>query len=715
MENAIIEYLEDKFSAISKKDIKEHVERIMNSNNEYFNDDSFYNVFNDLIDKKILYKSSSGNYLLSQNSSHYRKGVLDLNVGGFGFVRIGNGQKDVHVAYNKINGAVNGDTVLIELIKEETPDSRAEGEIVQILSHDDKNLVGELKRKKNSLYFEPSDEKFKNKLFLNNLSLKGRVEGEIISVKKLGKTTKDGKIIVEYDKTIGHKDDPDVDIKIIAAENNIYFAFNEASIMQSETTPNDVSEDEITGRLDLRDKMIFTIDGADTKDIDDAISLDVLSDHYVLGVHIADVTHYVSEGSPLDNEALERGNSAYLADTVIPMLPHKLSNGICSLNEGVDRLAMSCIMNIDFRGNLIDAEVRESVINSKKKMTYDNVNQILEDGVIPEGYEEFASTLLEMNKLAHILRGVRDKRGQMEFQTQEAKVYCDKDGVPIKIAVREQREGEKLIEDFMIAANEAVTFDFAKKGLAYIYRVHDVPSEERIQDFKNLCEMLGYPIIGKFKDISSAMFQKMLSQLDDAPEGLKKVLHAKAIRSMAKAKYSKDNIGHFGLASTSYTHFTSPIRRYSDDIAHRLLKIYMDPNKSEAEKIKESNRYNSVLTEWTDHISETEVNAQNAERDVNKLKMAQYMENHIGEEYKVMITGFVGSGMFVQTEELVEGLIPFEKIEGDYYNVDESLNFAVGEQSGNVFKLGDQFIAKCTNASKEKKQIDFAFVRTLDE
>ena len=467
-----------------------------------------------------------------------------------------------------------------------------------------------------------------------------------------------------------------------------------------------VSEKDLVGRRDLTNEVIFTIDGSHTKDIDDAISYEKVGNLHRLGVHIADVSNYVKENTALGDAAYERGTSAYLADTVIPMLPHKLSNGICSLNEGVIRLTMSCVMDINEQGKVVNYDIFPSYIKSSKKMTYECVNQILMNNIVPDGYEPFADTLKQMNNLAHILQKEITNRGYINFDLDEAEVIQNESGVAVDIVKRERYDGEKLIESFMIVANETVASHIYNMDLPFVYRVHGTPNSEKIDDFVNLVKLMGYQIKTKAVDLSPKSMQKLLNELGDIPEF--EILSSMLLRSMKKAEYSTENIGHFGLASKAYTHFTSPIRRFPDLTVHRLLKKYL----VEKDMSMQTIRYlENNLVELCEHSSEREVASINAERDVLDMKMAEYMESHIGEEYEGIISSVTNFGMFVELSNLVEGLIPVKSIKGDYYNYVPELLSLVGNSTKKTYRIGDKVKVKCVAASKVTAMIDFELVK----
>ena len=451
--------------------------------------------------------------------------------------------------------------------------------------------------------------------------------------------------------------------------------------------------------------MIFTIDGDDTKDIDDAISLDILENgHYKLGVHIADVSYYSKEGSALDKEAALRGTSVYLVDRVIPMYPHKLSNGICSLNPNVVRLAISCVMEIDEKGNTVDYEIFESYIKSRIQMTYKKVNKVIEEDIIPEGYEEFADKLKEMNELSKIIRKNKDERGYINFDVDEAKILVDENCHPIDVVLRNRGRGENMIEDFMICANECVATHIFYMQLPFIYRVHEEPKEEKISNYMSYLAAMGIQVNGKVNDVRPKTMQRLLKSLEGNPKY--PILADQLLRSMQKAIYLPENLGHYGLASKCYTHFTSPIRRYPDTTVHRLLRTYLFKGEISQETVK---KWEMKLPEIADHSSEMERESIECERDVDDMKMAEYMEDHIGDEFEGMISGVANFGMFVRLPNLIEGMVRITDM-NDYYKYDEISQTLTGEKKHKRYSLGDQVRVKVINASKEARSIDFALV-----
>ncbi len=653
---------------------------------------------NNLEDNLKVYRTKKDKYILF-NNSNLRIGKMMANKKGYGFVDI-DGPEDVFVAPTNMNSAIHGDTVVVEIISKKG--LQLEGRIVKIVERKVKQVVGEVYIKNHAFYVKLDDDKVKLDIKLDKDKTKGVVEGHKVLVKLTSKFEGNlyrGEVI----KILGHKNDPGVDILSIVAKYNIPDTFSEKVIKELDYIPEEVKPNEMQGRTDLRDEVIFTIDGDDTKDIDDAISIEKLSNgNYKLGVHIADVSYYVKEGSALDDEAYLRGTSVYLADRVIPMLPHKLSNGICSLNPGVDRLALSCVMEINEQGETVDYSIFESVIRSRIQMTYKKVNLILEENIIPEDYEPYASKLLLMKELAGILRKMKEKRGYIDFEIDEPKIIVDGTGKAIDVVKRERGTGEKLIEDFMIAANETVATHIYYMELPFLYRVHGVPSEEKIANFLKFISVLGYNVKLTSKEIYPTTLQDLLSQLKDKKEY--QILSSMLLRCMQKAVYDKTNIGHFGLGSKCYTHFTSPIRRYPDTTVHRLIRKYLFKNQIDKDTI---NYIDDKLVYIGEHTSDTERIAADCEREVDDMKMAEYMMDHIGEEYEGMITTVTNFGMFVELPNLVEGLVRIDDLTDDTYIFDEETFALRGVNNKRGYRLGDKVKVVVKAANKEAKTIDF--------
>lgn len=665
----------------------------------------FSDALRELEDSYEIYRSNKNRYMLLENSN-LRKGVLRMNKKGFGFVEVSGEEEDIFVAPDNINKALNNDTVIVEILSKNSGEKR-EGRIVKTLERDLSTIVGEIYFKKDKGYIIPDDKKLDIQLEIDRDKSHGAVDGHKVVVKILRNITKNrykGEVV----RIIGHKNDPGVDILSIVCKYEINDTFPEEVIEELDSIPEEVREQDKKGRKDLTDVTIFTIDGDDTKDIDDAISIEKLKNgNYKLGVHIADVSYYVKEGSPLDKEAMDRGTSVYLVDRVIPMLPHKLSNGICSLNPGVERLAISCVMEIDNNGKTVDYEIFPSIIKSRLQMTYKKVNQVIEKNEIPEGYEPFVNDLKLMDELSQIIRKAKINRGYIDFDVDEAKIIVDENCHPTDIVLRNRGRGENLIEDFMIQANECVATHIFYMDLPFIYRVHEYPKEEKIRDFISFVQSLGYTVKFNTKDISPKAIQNLINQLKDKKEF--KVLSSLLLRNMQKAIYLPQNLGHYGLASKCYTHFTSPIRRYPDTTVHRLLRTYLFNDDMSNQTI---NKWQEKLVYIAENSSFKERESVECEREVEDMKMAEYMEDHIGEEYKGIISGVTNFGMFIQLNNLVEGLIHVNDMK-DYFSFDEVTQSLIGERTKEKFTLGDEVLIKVKAASKEAKTIDFELVKRL--
>lgn len=665
----------------------------------------FSDALRELEDSYEIYRSNKNRYMLLENSN-LRKGILRMNKKGFGFVEVSGEEEDIFISPDNINKALNNDTVIVEILNKNSGEKR-EGRIVKTLERDLSTIVGEIYFKKDKGYIIPDDKKLDIQLEIDRDKSHGAVDGHKVVVKILRNITKNrykGEVV----RIIGHKNDPGVDILSIVCKYEINDTFPEEVIEELDSIPEEVREQDKKDRKDLTDVTIFTIDGDDTKDIDDAISVEKLKNgNYKLGVHIADVSYYVKEGSPLDKEAMDRGTSVYLVDRVIPMLPHKLSNGICSLNPGVERLAISCVMEIDNNGKTVDYEIFPSIIKSRLQMTYKKVNQVIEKNEIPEGYEPFVNDLKLMDELSQIIRKAKINRGYIDFDVDEAKIIVDENCHPTDIVLRNRGRGENLIEDFMIQANECVATHIFYMDLPFIYRVHEYPKEEKIRDFISFVQSLGYTVKFNTKDISPKAIQNLINQLKEKKEF--KVLSSLLLRNMQKAIYLPQNLGHYGLASKCYTHFTSPIRRYPDTTVHRLLRTYLFNDDMSNQTI---NKWQEKLIYIAENSSFKERESVECEREVEDMKMAEYMEDHIGEEYKGIISGVTNFGMFIQLDNLVEGLIHVNDMK-DYFSFDEVTQSLIGERTKEKFTLGDEVLIKVKAASKEAKTIDFELVKRL--
>lgn len=654
----------------------------------------------ELENEYLVYKTRKDKYVLLEYMNNIKVGRLAITEKGFGFVLLPK-EEDIRIEKENLNGAIHDDIVLCEIISKTF---KKEGRVLKIVKRELNNLVGEIVEEDHKLYLKLDDVKKDITVVLDEDSTKNCVPGHKVLVaitKEITNRRYKGKVIT----IIGHKTDPGVDILSIAYKYGILEEFPDEVNEEIENIPTEVKKSELKGRIDLTTKQIFTIDGDDTKDIDDAISLEMDKDDYILGVHIADVSYYVKKDTPLGNEAFKRGTSSYLADTVIPMLPRKLSNGICSLNPNEARLTLSCEMRIDKKGNILDTKIFESYIKSNIQMTYKKVNDILMRNICQDEYLPFKDTLLKMNELAHILRANKVHRGYIDFDLDEAKIIQNSEGKAIGVEKRIREDGEKLIEDFMIAANESIATYISNMELPFIYRVHENPDSEKIDRFLNLIKVLGYKLKNKARDFSNKNLQQLLEELKEKKEF--GVLSALLLRSMKKAVYQTNNVGHFGLASKKYTHFTSPIRRYPDLQVHRLIRTYLFLNDLSITTIQNIEQELDFIAE---HSSVMEQASEKAERDVFDMKAAEYMEGHIGEEFTGTIDTVANYGFYVELDNLIEGLVHISSIKGDYYIYVEELLCLIGQKTKKTYRLGDKIKVKLVGASKESSLIDFEIV-----
>ena len=659
-------------------------------------------ALNQLEDMGCIVRNEHNEYMLIENMNMI-SGILDINKRGFGFVRVAEGEEDIFISASDLKGAFHKDKVLVELKKTQSG-SRQEGRIVRILERGQTRLVGVLKKGKRELIFTADDPKFSEPVYIDHAHSHGAMPGHKVVLEiKTYKPYIKGDVI----EILGHELDPGVDILSVVCQHEAHYEFPEEVYQQIENIETEVDQKEASRRVDLRNETIVTIDGDDAKDLDDAISLKKLDNgNYYLGVHIADVSYYVRENTPLDKEALARGTSIYLVDRVIPMLPHKLSNGICSLNPHVDRLAISCFMEITPQGEVVDHEILETVINSTERMTYNNVNAILAgDEALTKQYAHVADLFFLMQELALILQQKRSDRGAIDFDTKEAKVLVDKKGHPLDVVLRQRGQSDRIIESFMLAANETVARHFKWLDLPFIYRVHENPKADKLKKFSVIARTLGYTIKGSLEHIHS----KELSRIIKASEGSDEhdIISTLLLRCMAKARYDEQCLGHFGLADEFYTHFTSPIRRYPDLMVHRLIRTYLFDHKIDQDTLI---HFSSIMQDVADKASALERKAVDIEREVDDMKMAEYMEDHIGEVYEGIISSVTNFGMFVELPNTIEGLVRMEDLSDDYYFYDEVNLQLIGKRTGKHFKMSDKVKVKVANASKREKNIDFVIV-----
>ncbi|MFC5602435.1 ribonuclease R [Sporosarcina koreensis] len=624
---------------------------------------------------------------------------------GFGFVAPETeGMDDIFIPPHEVNGAMNGDIVLVRVSKGDFGDRR-EGAIIRIAERKTTKVVGTYQDNRGFGFVIPDDKKLPMDIFIGKGNSLDAVDGHKVVVEitdwpsELKSAT--GMVV----QILGHKNDPGVDILSIIHKHGIEVEFPPEVMEQANKTPDEVQEKDLFKRTDLREDLVITIDGADAKDLDDAISLVKNEDGtYTLSVHIADVSYYVQENTPLDDEAYDRATSVYLTDRVIPMLPHKLSNGICSLNPHVDRLTMSCRMTIDRNGKVVHHEIFESVIQSKERMTYTDVYKIIElkDEELMKKYEHIVPMLNDMAELASILRQKRIDRGAIDFDFKESKVIVDENGWPIDIVLRERTAAERLIEEFMLAANETVAEHFHWMQVPFLYRIHEDPKAEKLQRFFEFLTNFGIVVKGTGNKVHPRALQEIVESIEGMPE--ETVISTMLLRSMQQAKYFEESLGHFGLSADFYTHFTSPIRRYPDLIVHRLIRTYLINKDVSSETIA---HWNANMSEIAQHTSERERRAVDAERDTDALKKAQYMLDKIGEEFDGVISSVTNFGMFVELENTVEGLVHVSYMTDDYYRFDDRQMMMIGEHTGKQFRIGDEVTIRVVSVKPEESAIDF--------
>ncbi len=630
-------------------------------------------------------------------------GTFIANARGFGFVEVEGREEDFYVPEDKTNGAFHLDKVQVMLLHGQHG-KRQEAAVLRILERGTKQVVGTYEQSEHFGFVIPDSSRIGKDIFVPRERSKGAVNGHkvVVELTSYGDETHkpEGRVV----EILGHVNDPGVDIMSIVRGYELPVEFGEKVMNQAARVPDEVQEADKKGRLDLRDLQMVTIDGEDAKDLDDAVSLSVDEGGlYHLGVHIADVTNYVQENSALDWEALERGTSVYLVDRVIPMLPHKLSNGICSLNEGVERLALSCLMTIDGKGDVRDYQIAESVICVDRRMTYTSVKKILEDKdeTETEAYRELVPMFEQMEQLAGILRKRRHQRGSIDFDFAESKILLDDNGHPIQIKPYERNVATKLIEDFMLIANETVAQHFFWLDIPFVYRTHEKPDPEKLMKLSTFIRNFGYHIKLSGEEIHPKELQKLLGKIEDTDE--ETLISRLTLRSMKQAKYTVECSGHFGLACQYYCHFTSPIRRYPDLQIHRIIKEQLRGRLQE-ERLR---HYEEKLPEVAKHSSKMERRAEEAERETDKLKKAEYMEERIGEIYEGVISGITQWGIYVELQNTIEGLIHVSTLPGDYFIYDESTYEMVGKETGVTYKLGQKLKVRVRDVDRLLKTIDF--------
>ena len=647
-----------------------------------------------------IYVSKKGKYVKGQ--PQYLKGIFQANLRGFGFV-LREDEEDVFIPEENINGAFQGDEV--EFLITKSPEGRRkEGKIVRVVSHGTTKVIGLYEKSKSFGFVRPDNQRFLKDIYIPAGKEKGAMTGHkvVVELTSYGgeKMKPEGKVV----EIIGHINDPGTDIMSIVKGYDMPVEFPEKVLNQAERVGKDVSEADMAGRMDLRDWQMVTIDGEDAKDLDDAVSLTEVETGWKLGVHIADVTNYVQEKSALDREALKRGTSVYLADRVIPMLPHKLSNGICSLNAGENRLALSCIMTVDKKGEIVDHVIAETVIRVDQRMSYTSVAKILEaqDEQERQKYEKLVPMFEQMAEVSGLLRERRKKRGAIDFDFPETKMILDEQGRPVELKPYERNVATKMIEDFMLAANETVAEEYFWREIPFLYRTHEAPEEDKVKKLITFINNFGYHIhMGN--EIRPKEIQKLLEKVEGTPQ--EALISRLALRSMKQARYTPENAGHFGLAAQYYTHFTSPIRRYPDLQIHRIIKENLRGRLSDDRMA----HYEKILQEVATQSSEMERRAEEAERETVKLKKVEYMQDRIGEEFEGVISGITKWGAYVELPNTIEGLVHVVNMKDDHYEYREEQYELVGEHFRNVYKLGQRVRVRVLGADRLQRTIDFEF------
>ncbi len=644
------------------------------------------------------------NHYTSASESGLLKGKISINRRGFGFLDIDENHS-VFIPKTSLNGALDEDEVIVQV--NGSMDDHPEGEVKKIISRSMKYVTGTF-RLKRKLEFVLDDERIESRVRIDNLSDFKVVNG----IKAYCKVLKySDPMVLHLEKIIGHENDPGVDISAVLLSYGIEAEFPETAIDQCKTIEDHVTASDKIGRTDLTNQLIVTIDGDDAKDLDDAISVEKIEGGFRLGVHIADVSHYVTENSPIDIEARKRGTSTYVVDRVVPMLPHYLSNGICSLNEKVERLTMSCVMEIDEEGNITNYSIFPSIIKSSARMTYNNVNKILEGDLdLSRKYADLIDLFGNMHECAQILRKKRSAEGSIDFDREEAKIKVDSNGKVVEIGLRERGEAEKIIEDFMVTANICVARHTKWLETPSLYRVHETPMLKKMREFSKLALILGYKIKGSLEDVHPQTMQKCLDYFKD--EECYPVVSTMMLRCMQKARYDSKPLGHFGLALEDYSHFTSPIRRYPDLIVHRMLKKYCSGN--EIDPVKMDNDQ-ILVEELGEETSLCERKAVDAEREVEDMKKAEYMHDKVGQIFDGIISSITKYGFYVELPNTVEGLVRLQDLSDDYYNYDPTTFSLRGERTGKVYGLGQSLKIKVASANKEKREINFVLYQSKSD
>lgn len=671
----------------------------------------FRQCLEELEEEGYIYRTKKNRYVAPEKIGLVA-GTFQGHERGYGFVVPDDpGQGDLFIQSDRVKGAMHGDRVVARIIRYYSDDRNSEGEIVKILSRANEKIVGTFEKSYSVGYVIPDLKKIKGHVIVPLDKSMGAKPHQkvVVEITRYPEPERnaEGQIV----EILGDADEKGVDALSILRAYKIPVDFPEEVIREARSIPQELTPEDYAGRRDLRGLTMVTIDGEDARDLDDAVSLEITENgNYLLGVHIADVSHYVKENSPLDREALKRGTSVYFPDMVIPMLPKELSNGICSLNPKVDRLAFSVFMEIDSLGRVVSHEIVESVINVNERMTYTNVYKILEekDPELIERYRPLVPMFEKMKELALILMKRRNIRGAIDFDFEEAKIILDENGKPVKIGKYEITIANKIIEEFMLLCNETVSEHFYWAEIPFVYRIHEDPDPEKIKRLNEFLFNFGVRIKGS-GNVHPRALQDVLAKVKGTPQ--ERVISTMMLRSLQKARYSDEHTWHFGLAANYYSHFTSPIRRYPDLIIHRIMKEYLH-GKFDG---KRNEHYSSILPEITKHCSERERSAEEAEREYEDLKKAEYMQQHIGETFTGIVSGITSFGMFVELDNTVEGLVRLTSMDDDFYDFDEKLQVLIGVRTGKVYRIGDTVEVVVTNADPKTRQVDFTLAGNVHE
>ena len=674
--------------------------------------EKFENLINELIAEGRVFETKKGK-LASPKDLQMATGTFIGHARGFGFVTPDAGGEDIFIPASETMGAMQKDRVLYKMLHKAEKGKKAEGVIVRILERGQQRIVGTFEAGSKGYGFVVADDKkIAKDIFISRENTKGAVTGHkvVVEITDYGEDRRnpEGKVI----EILGHINDPGVDILSVIRRYELAVEFPEEVYAEIEHLGTEVAEADKKGREDLRDLLTITIDGADAKDLDDAVSLKRLGNgNFELGVHIADVSHYVRENTALDKEAYARGTSVYLVDRVIPMLPHKLSNGICSLNPHVDRLALSCLMEVNGRGEVVSHRILESVINSDYRMTYTAVREILEDGTpaLLEQYAEILPMLEDMEELRQILGEKRRKRGSVNFDLPESKIILDENGKPIDIKPYEKSIATNMIEEFMLVCNETIAENSFWQEMPFMYRSHQEPDEDKLEKMEQFLRGFGYYLRKKDGEIHPRELQKVLQKAEETDE--ERIITRMVLRSMMQARYTAENGGHFGLAAKYYCHFTSPIRRYPDLEIHRMIKKMLHGELDE----KASVYYRRKMPDWAKHCSKQERVAEDAERDTDALKKVEFMEDKVGQIYEGIISGVTNWGIYVELPNTIEGMVALSQMDDDYYEFDEKKMLVFGKRTKKSYRLGDKVVVSVAKVDRMMGTIDFAFAEENED